>query len=268
MPEESEKTKGPPTSEPAPPREPGGPAAAREPARTQEKESIWEVYWPRGVREAKHCVPIASFPMIIYFWPTMIAFLVLGFLQGVTDLAPPTLGLIATGILALNLLVIVTDLDQKKFLIVLLVVLLLALAGWVSSLKGMGLVGGIGHWLGALDVTYSTQAYLAISTLLWLFFVIGLVQPRFDYWRLEANEFVHYIQPWGRDQSVPRIGSTVTREVPDVLELLLTFGGGTLVIRREGQVVARIEHVPFLNRRMIAIERLLGATRVTTVSEG
>ena len=50
-----------------------------------------------------------------------------------------------------------------------------------------------------------------------------------------------------------------------MLELILTFGGGTLVIRREGQVVARIRHVPFLSRRMVAIERMLGITRVKDV---
>lgn len=50
-----------------------------------------------------------------------------------------------------------------------------------------------------------------------IFFVLGMIQPRFNYWRLEPNEFVHYIQPWGRDQSVPRLGSTVTREVPHAI---------------------------------------------------
>ena len=53
-----------------------------------------------------------------------------------------------------------------------------------------------------------------------------------------------------------------TREIPDILELMLTFGGGTLLVRRDTQVVARIEHVPFLGRRMVAIERMLGVTRV------
>ena len=90
-----------------------------------------------------------------------------------------------------------------------------------------------------------------------------MAQPRRDYWRIEPNEFVHYVQPWGRDQSIPRQGSTVSREVPDVLELLLTFGGGTIAIKREGQVVARIEHVPFLGKRMRSIEKMLGVTRVT-----
>ncbi|MFT5830217.1 MAG: hypothetical protein ACI9D0_000800, partial [Bacteroidia bacterium] len=50
-------------------------------------------------------------------------------------------------------------------------------------------------------------------------------------WRFEPNDFPHYLQPWGRDQSVPRQGSTVTREIPDVLELLLIFEGGTLLVK-------------------------------------
>ena len=204
-------------------------------------------------------------PMIVYFWPSMIVLVLCGVLQGATDVPPPTLGLVATVCLAANLLVIVTDLDQKKFLIALLVVALLGLVAWISSLKDLGLVSAVGGWVGGLDVRYSTDAYYLLGGLLWLLFLAGLIHPRFDYWRFEANEFVHYVQPWGRDQSIPRSGSTVTREVPDVLELLLTFGGGTLVVRREGEVVARIEHVPFLGRRMVALERLLGATRVKAV---
>ncbi len=160
---------------------------------------------------------------------------------------------------------IVTDLDQKKFIIAVLSVALVGLGAWISSLKDLGVVSHFGAWVGRLDVTFSTQAYVLLTTVLFVLFIVGMLQPRFNYWRFEANEFVHYIQPWGRDQSVPRLGSTVTREVPDVLELLLTFGGGTLVIRREGQVVARIQHVPFLGKRMIALERLLGSTRVKAV---
>jgi hypothetical protein len=231
------------------------------------KESIWEVYYPRGVHEDKEAVPIASFPMIIYFWPSMLGLLLCAALQGTTSIDPGSIGLLAVAVWTFNLLVIVTDLDQKKFIIMILVVILVALAAWVATLKDMGVVSAVGGWFGDLDVTFSTQAYGLLGGVLWLLFLVGMIQPRFDYWRFEANEFVHYIQPWGRDQSIPRQGSTVTREVPDMLELILTFGGGTLVIRREGQVVARIEHVPFLARRMIAIERLLGATRVKHVSE-
>ncbi len=232
-----------------------------------EKESVWEVYYPRGVDRDKEAVPVASFPMIVYFWPSVLTLLTCGLLQAFSDEPSPALGLVTVGVWTFNLLVIVSDLDQKKFLITVLVFALLGLGAWIAHREEFGLPGAVLGWIAALDVTLSTDAYFVMGSILLVLFVVGLAQPRFDYWRLEANEFVHYIQPWGRDQSVPRLGSTVSREVPDILEYLLTFGGGTLLIRREGQVVARIEHVPFLGRRMIAIERLLGATRVKTVSE-
>ncbi len=228
------------------------------------KESLWEVYFPRNVHQDKHAVPVASFPMIVYFWPSMIVLLVCGTLQA-AGLSSPALGWWATIVLSFNLMVIVTDLDQKKFLITVLVLAVGGLAAYISTLKDIAVVSTVGGWIAALDLAYSTHVYFVLSAVFWFFFVIGMIQPRVDYWRFEANEFVHYVQPWGRDQSIPRQGSTVSREVPDVLELMLTFGGGTLVIRREGQVVARIDHVPFLGRRMIAIEKLLGVTRVQEV---
>lgn len=229
------------------------------------KESIWEVYWPGDPDQDREAVPIASFPMIIYFWPTLLTFLVCAVFQRFEWASPNTLGWWAVGVLSFNLMVIVTDLDQKKFVILTLTLALLGLGAWVTTLKDMGLVSGLIAWFGGLEVTMSTHTYFLIFFLFWFFFCLGMLQPRFNYWRLEPNEFVHYIQPFGRDQSIPRLGSTVTREVPDVLELLLAFGGGTLVIQREGEPVARIEHIPFLGRRMAAIEKMLGVTRVKHV---
>jgi len=229
------------------------------------KESKWEVYWPGDPSAEREAVRIASFPMIIYFWPSMVIFLLCGLTQSFAEAPSGTLGWIATAVFAFNLMVIVTDLDQKKFIIAVLTITLLGLGAWICTLKDIGFVTSVTGWFSGLDVFYSTHAYFVVFFLFWFFFCLGMLQPRFNYWRLEPNEFVHYIQPWGRDQSVPRLGSTVTREVPDVLELILTFGGGTLVIRREGQAVARIEHVPFLGKRMGAIEKLLGVTRVQQV---
>ena len=232
------------------------------------KESIWEVYFPRKVHDDVEAIPVASFPMIIYFWPAMIAFLFCGLVQGGAEEQSIALGRIATACLAFNLMVIVTALDQKKFIIAGLAVVVIGLALWISNLKDFAIATSIGGWLGGLEITYATDTYLVIFVLLLFFFLLGMITPRVNYWRLEPNEFVHYVQPWGRDQSIPRQGSTVTREVPDVFELLLTFGGGSLVIRREGQVVARIKHVPFLGRRMVAIEKMLGVTRVRAVGDG
>ena len=232
------------------------------------KESSWEIYYPKGLDQDKRAVPVASFPMIIYFWPSLFIFMICGILQAMhsgSDYMSGTLGWWATGALAFNLLVIVTDLSQKKFIIAILGIVVIGLLLYISGQKEMGFVSSLGGWIGGWELLYSTHAYFVIAGFLWFFMILGLLQPRLNYWRLEPNEFTHYIQPWGRDQSIPRQGSTVTREIPDVLELLLTFGGGTLVIRRENQVVARIEHVPFLGRRMKAIEKMLGVTRVRSI---
>ena len=253
------------TDDPAPSPETPTPAAAP-PAATGkiQKESIWEVYYPFNADQDKDAVPVASFPMILYVWPTLLAFLICGILQslGGDGAQSVTLGWWATAALTFNLMVIVTDLDQKTFAIVVLLVLLACAGLYVGSMKGWAVLGSSAEWISSLQVSYSTAAYLVVGGSLLFFFFLGMLQPRLNYWRLEPNEFVHYVQPWGRDQSIPRLGSTVSREVPDILELILTFGGGTLVIKREGQVVARIEHVPFLGKRMHSIERLLGVTRV------
>ena len=58
---------------PSPPSE-----AARPAAKGLRKESIWEVYYPRDVRGEADAIPLASFPMIIYFWPSIVAYLFCG----------------------------------------------------------------------------------------------------------------------------------------------------------------------------------------------
>jgi hypothetical protein len=241
------------------------PAVDSQGSPTLVRESIWEVYFPTNVNEHKRAVPLASFPMIIYFWPSIFMFLICGILQSI-GVEPTTLGWWATASLSFNLLVIVTDLSQKKFLIAVLLIAVIGLLLYISGQKEMGIVSSLGTTIGSMKMTYSTHVYFFISGLLSFLLFLGLLQPRLDYWLFEPNEFTHYIQPWGRDQSIPRLGSTVTREVPDVLELFLTFGGGSIVVRRENQVVARIQHVPFLGRRMKSIERMLGVTRVQSVS--
>lgn len=233
-------------------------------ATTPKKESAWEVFYPRDINADKSAVLVASFPMIIYFWPSLFVLLFCAVLQPL-GVSPQWLGWCATLSILFNLLVIVTDLNQKKFVIASLTTIVTSLLLYIAHQKEFGFVSSIGHWIAGFELTYSNDVYMVLCAFLWIFMGVGLAQPRLNYWRLEPNEFTHYVQPWGRDQSVPRLGSTVTREIPDVLEMLLTFGGGTLVIRREGQVVVRVDNVPFLGRRMIAIEKMLGVTRVRAV---
>lgn len=231
----------------------------------ESKESVWEVYWPRKIDGSREAMTVASFPPIVYFWPTMVVLLVGGLLQSLGWSSQVTIGWLVTATLSFNLLVTVVDLDQKKFIISLLILALMGVGLWVAHDKQWAFLGSFTVWLTSLEPTYSGDTLFLLLGAISVLFVIGMMRPRLNYWRFEPNEFTHYVQPFGREQSIPRAGSTVTREVPDMLELILLMGGGSLVVRREGQVVARIEHIPFLGRRMRTLEAMLGVTRVQQV---
>ncbi len=233
-------------------------------AKTHKDVSRWEVYFPCPGPEDRHAIFIASFPPIVYFWPAILTFFFCGFAQRFDMISEGTLGWITMCMFAFNILVIVQDFDQKKFLIFVLVIATLGLLAWIINMKGFQFLKNAVTSLIELNPTLSTSAYFIFGAILLGLFCWGMLRPMFDYWKLEHNEFVHYIQPFGRDMSIPRSGSTVSKDIPDILEFILTLGGGSLVIRREGEVVATIPHIPFLGRRMKVIEKMLSEQRVTT----
>jgi hypothetical protein len=232
--------------------------------KTLEQPSRRDVYFPFSTNANREAILVASFPAIVYFWPAICTFLLCGVLQKIGVFEPGTIGWLAIGMFAFNILVIVQDFDQKKFVILILAIVAMLLSAWIIDMKGMTFLRNIFGFLIDLNPTMSTSAYMLFGGTLLILFSWGMLRPLFDYWRLEHNEFVHYIQPFGRDMSIPRMGSTVSKGVPDILEFILTIGGGSLIIRREGEIVATIPHIPFLGRRMKVIEKMLSEQRVTT----
>lgn len=230
--------------------------------------SVWEIYFPRNIEGHRDAVFIASFPQIMYFWPTLIILFLAAFFQGALGVGSVFWGWLTIFIVALNFLVLVQDFDQKQFIIFSLVLVASVLLIWIVNLYGFTFLKSIANWILSFQPTISTDAYLLSGTILLVFFVWGLITPLFSYWKLEQNEFVHYTQPVGRDMSIARTGCTVYKEIPDIIECALSGGGGTLVVRREKDILATIPHIPFLGLRMDAIEHMLSETRVIVDTEG
>lgn len=247
-----------------PPQEPPSPSETKPSSSTP---SLWEIYYPSQVGGHRDAVLVASFPEITYFWPTIVTMFFCAFLQGVVGVDGSTLGWFSIAILSLNLLVLVQDFDQKKFAILSLSLLAIGLITWIISLYGFTFIKRIVHWIFSFEPAISTDAYILIGSVLLVLFIWGIITPLFSYWKLEENEFLHYTQPIGKDMSIARLGCTIYKEIPDVFEFILGFGSGTLVIRKDNQVVATIAHVPFLAQRMKAIEHLLSETRVVVEKE-
>jgi hypothetical protein len=229
---------------------------------TNRSGSVWEIYFPKRAAGHRASIFIASFPEILYLWPTIVVLYLCAFFQGVAGLSPVGLGWLAVIVFCMNLLILVQDFDQKKFLILCLGILAIILGTWIVNLYGFTFLKSIAGWITSFQPAFSTDAYIVMAVILTLMFVWGVVTPLFSYWKLEQNEFIHYSQPVGKDMSIARTGCTIYKEVPDIFECLLGFGGGTLIIRRENQILATIPHIPFLGLRMPAIEHLLSETRV------
>ena len=92
-------------------RSPSPPPAETPPSvKGPRKESIWEVYYPRNVLGETDAIPLASFPMIIYFWPSLLAMFFCGVLQRM-GVDPNAMGWVGVGFLSFNLM---AEVPKKK----------------------------------------------------------------------------------------------------------------------------------------------------------
>ena len=226
------------------------------------RASVWDIYYPRKYADHNEPIYVAGFPEIILLWPTMAVMLLCAFLQGVVNVSPSFLGWAAVAVLFFNLLVFVQEFDQKRFLIVVLALISFFLLVWIVNLYGFSFIKDLARWILGFSPQFSTDAYLMLGLALLVLLCWGLIVPLFDYWKLEQNEFVHFTQPIGKDLSIARAGCSVAKEIPDVIECVLTGGGGDLTFRRDNQTLATVRNVPFLGRRMDAIDHMLSETRV------
>lgn len=233
---------------------------------SKQSPSVWEIFYPREIQGHRDEIFLASFPEIMYFWPTVLTLFLCALLQSVGG-SPGAVGWIFFLIFSFNLLVLVQDFDQKKFFIFLLLVFVGILGIWIINLYGFTFIQRIASWILGFSPALSTDAYVLLGMVTLVYFVWGCVAPMFSYWKLEQNEFIHYTQPIGKDMSIARIGCSVYKEIPDIFECILSGGGGSLIIRKDNQVLATIPNVPFLGMRMKAIEHMLSETRVIVDKE-
>lgn len=227
-----------------------------------ERPSVWDIYFPPKSDDRVDYIYIASFPLITLFWPTVLVLLLGALLQGAIGISPAAVGWLTILVLTLNMLPLVQEFDQKKFLIFVFGLLTAILLVWILQLYGFSFLQTLASWITSFTPELNTHAYLVLGTSLLLLLIWGLLTPLFSFWKFEQNEFIHYTRPIGKDMSISRLGCTVYKEIPDVIECFLLGGGGSIIIRKDSQVLATIENVPFLKKRMQAIEEMLSETRV------
>ena len=222
-------------------------------------------------KKPKHSVVFYCYPKLLFCWP-LIVFGPLFWILGAPSEDPASGRLEVLGwlyLLTMFMVVLTIGIDLERNYSVFWVVAFLLfffLGRWLVDAKGFTFFGDIYGWFANLDVQYDRGFALVLSIVLAGPFAMMLLWSRLQHkWRITHNEFEHY--SWGRtDDSLARGAKRVRSTYPDVLELLLGFGAGTLIVysatgRSE---LRRIHNVPFLPLVRRRINWLLEQTAVTT----
>lgn len=211
-----------------------------------------------------------SYPPLIYAWPIIL----IGYLMAGAHALNPELygqlsqplGWIYIAIFALIGQTVSVDLNRNQTIFSLILVGLIAVGiFYLRDAKGWLVFGQIANWIASRDVSMSSDVVLMISIIMSIPYLLMLLLARINSrYRITHNEIEHSRMVDAED-ALGRGAKNAKAQYPDMLELVLGLGAGTLKIYSStGRTLLRtIENVPFLWFRMKTISRLLEQTAVT-----
>jgi hypothetical protein len=197
-------------------------------------------------------VIIRSYPKVIFFYPSVIVAAICCFFAGAF---PPgqsthaaTFGMIFMIVFFFNVFVISFEFRTWVALLCTMALIALALLAYVIN-QSWNFLPALFNFLRQIKIEMSWWFYFSYTVVMLLIFGIIWVIRRFYYIEIKSNEVVYRQGLFGDVERHDTRGMKHTKEINDLLELLL-LGAGLLVItvpgRREPYIM---EHVPWVNRR-------------------
>jgi hypothetical protein len=204
-------------------------------------------------------VIIRSYPKVIFFYPSVIVAAICCFFAGA--FAPgqsthaATFGMFFMIVFFFNVFVISFEFRTWVALLCTMALVALALLAYVIN-QSWQFLPALFDFLGRIRIEMSWWFYFSYTVVMaFIFFIIWLIR-RFYYIEIKSNEVIYRQGLFGDVERHDTRGMKHTKEINDLLELML-LGAGQLVItvpgRREPYVM---EHVPRVNRREHEIMQL------------
>ncbi|MHA1150458.1 MAG: hypothetical protein ACTSR8_19745 [Promethearchaeota archaeon] len=107
----------------------------------------------------------------------------------------------------------------------------------------------------------SNGFYLWFSIILSIIFLIALIGPRFDYWRLESNELYHKKGFGITSERYPTRNLRVYKKILDVFEFFLLKAGSISMIIDKKEVV-HLNTILNINTKSKKIEHILNEFKI------
>jgi hypothetical protein len=213
---------------------------------------------------------IRSWPKIIMMWPVLLVSLVCGVLTTVYPAPNPEkfetlhlVTLIFLVILAVNLMLLLYDLDLWGFLVLVLIMAVLVLALFLIDYHRGDVWQKIGKAL-SLRVYANGAFYFVFSLILIINLLIAWVITRFNYWRIEHNEIIIHRGFMHEQERHPTTQARFTLVIDDIVEYAILGAGKLVFTFGDSNKQHELTTVPFAHRKAAQLDVLLGRMAVTS----
>ena len=204
-------------------------------------------------------ITIWQFPKAIFAWPLCFLSLLCLLLYNV-GVNPEWLAWGQFAMLVGVILALALDVDIHVLAVFGLLLLVGLFCGlWMTYAFNIPVFQNIYALFRDLDLQFNEQTAFLWFILGALLFAYSLGRVLYDgRWNMTSNELQHQVL-FRRRRAFARGAKTVEAEFPDLIEWILGFGAGTLIVRdsRSRQVINRIPNVLALSSKVSKMDRLL-----------
>ena len=213
---------------------------------------------------------IRSWPKIVMMWPVLLVSLICGILA--TLYPAPTsekfefmhlVTLVFLVILAVNLMLLLYDLDLWGFLVLVLIIAVMVLALFLIDYRRGDVWQKIGKAL-SLRVYANAAFYFVFSLILLVNLFIAWVITRFNYWKIDHNEIIIHRGFMHEQERHPTTQARFTLVIEDIVEYAILGAGKLVFTFGDSNKQHELTTVPFAHRKAAQLDILLGRMAVTS----
>lgn len=211
---------------------------------------------------------LVSYPKIVFLYPTALAALVaaiyLSFLREAmaADTGAIVLSVVFLGVWIANLVVLAFDFPRASSLSLVFLLIAVLMGGALLAVLKPEVLPYAAEKLRAFHPLANASFYWTFFISLGLATLGAIMVARFDCWEARPNQLLHHQGLWGDVDRYPAPGVRIDKEITDVFEYLLLRSGRLILhIGSERRAVV-LDNVPFINRKELALTRLLGTLQV------
>lgn len=223
---------------------------------------------PRSVPEP---VILRDWPKIIMMWPTLLVSLVCGIIMAMYQgTSPPPedfarihyVGLVFLIVLAINMTLLLYDLNLRGFVIVALAIIAMVLGLFLLNQQFGGRVWEkIGQAL-SVRVWANAAFYFMFSLVLLLNLAVAWLITRFNFWKVENNEIIIHEGFMHEQERHPTAQARFRLVVEDIVEYGLLGSGKLVFYFGDSNSERELRTVLFVHRKAKALDELLGRVAI------